>query len=86
MREVDTLAQYDICFLITIEIAIDRCVYAIYINVSYILYITTCGDFVRSPESDIQHILLTICARFRDLKSLTFLFLDLELVLNLLEA
>ena len=35
MREVNTFAQYDICFVITIEIAIDKCVYAIYINVSY---------------------------------------------------
>ena len=35
MREVDTLAQSDICFDITLEIAIDKCVYAIYINVSY---------------------------------------------------
>ena len=29
------LAQSDICFVITIEIATDKCVYAIYINVSY---------------------------------------------------
>ena len=35
MREVDTLAQCDICFVIMIEIEIDKCVYAIYINVSY---------------------------------------------------
>ena len=35
MREVDTLAQWDICFVLTIEIAIDKWVYAIYINVSY---------------------------------------------------
>ena len=35
MREVDTLAQCDICFVITIEIATEKCVYAIYINVSY---------------------------------------------------
>ena len=51
MREVDTLAQCDICFIITIEIAIDKCVYDIYINVSYKLYITTCIDIVRTPES-----------------------------------
>ena len=35
MQEVDTRAQWDICFVITIEIAIDKLVYAIYINVSY---------------------------------------------------
>ena len=29
------LALCDICFIITIEIAIDKCVYAMYINVSY---------------------------------------------------
>ena len=29
------LAQCDICFVITTELAIDNCVYAIYINVSY---------------------------------------------------
>ena len=43
--------------------------------------ITTCIDFVRRPESDIQHIYSNTCVKFRDLKSLTFLFLDLELVL-----
>ena len=75
MREVDTLAQCEICFVITIEIAIDKCVYAICINVIYKLYITTCIDFVRSPESDIQHIL---CVKFRDLKSFTFFVFDLE--------
>ena len=38
--------------------------------------------FVRSPKSDIQHIFFSnICDKFRDIKSLTFLFLDLELVL-----
>ena len=35
MREVDTLAQCDICFVITIEIAADKCVYVIYTNESY---------------------------------------------------
>ena len=35
MREVATLAQCDICVVITIEKAIDKCVYAIYINVTY---------------------------------------------------
>ena len=34
-EKVDTLAQCDICFAITLEIATDKCVYAIYINVSY---------------------------------------------------
>ena len=35
MREVDTLAQCDICFVITIEVATDKCVFAIYINLKY---------------------------------------------------
>ena len=35
MREVDTVAQWGICYIITIDVAIDKWVYAIYINVSY---------------------------------------------------
>ena len=43
---------------------------------------TTCIDFVQRPESDIFNTFYSnICAKFRDLKSLTFLFLGLELVL-----
>ena len=43
--------------------------------------ITTCTDFVRRPENDIQYILFKHIATFRDLISLTFLFHDLQLVL-----
>ena len=43
--------------------------------------ITPSIDFVRRPESDIQHIYSNKCAKFLNLKSLTFLFLDRELVL-----
>ena len=57
MREVDTPAQWDICFVITIEIAIDKWVYAIISMSAINNIITTCIDFVRRPESDIQHIL-----------------------------
>ena len=35
MREADTFAQSDNCFVITTEIATDKCVYVIYIIVSY---------------------------------------------------
>ena len=43
--------------------------------------ITTCIDFVRRPKVTFNTFYSNICAKFRDLKSLTFLFLDLELVL-----
>ena len=74
MREVDTLAQPDSCFVITIEIATDKYVYAIYINVSYKYVLISYGGMKVTFNTFYSNIF----AKFRDLQSLTFLFLDLE--------
>ena len=42
---------------------------------------TTCIDFYGDRKVTFNTFYSNICAKFRDLKSLTFLFLDLELVL-----